>query len=108
MKTLKEALFSRRNINSNSNPYGIKEEDLKGVIKDFPMGVVVRMWEESKKQDEKYTIEIFLKDSEYGCNGLFFWSNTEAGEDFWGPVIEDKDFDLFFERYPEYERYNLS
>ena len=53
------ALFSRRNI--RSNPYGITELDLKGKAADFPIGIVVRMWEESKRQYSDYKIEKIFK-----------------------------------------------
>jgi len=37
----------------------------------------------------------------------FEWIKTEAGPAFWNDVINDKDFNLFFEEYPEYRKYNL-
>ena len=100
------ALFSRRNI--RSNPYGITELDLKGKVADFPIGVVVRMWEEAKRQYENYTIEKFLKDIEKSLTSVFVFDGTEGGWSFWHRVLDREDFDLFFDKYPEYERYNLA
>lgn len=105
MKTLKEALFSRRNL--NSNPYGLTKDDLKGGIKDFPMGVVVRMMEEQEKQYKRSDIEAFQEHVTRIVGG-FDWEGTCEGWDFWAEVINNKDFDLFFKEYPEYARYNIS
>ena len=100
------ALFSRKNI--RPNPYGLTEDDLKGDIKAVPMGVVVRMLDENELQGYEVDVKEFQKDILSG----FDWDKTEAGEDFWGCVldydIKECDFELFFERYPEYARYNLA
>lgn len=103
------ALFSRKNIkNIKSNPFGLTEDDLKGSIKDFPMGVVVRMLEEQELQGNKPNVEVFQQS--YSSNkryGGFDWDETKDRSIFWFGVIEDEDFSMFFKKYPKYEKYNL-
>ena len=105
------ALFSKKNI--KSNPYGIREDDLKGDIEGFPLGVVVRMMEEQESQGNEPDVSVFQRFSYSEAKaGGFDWNKTEAGQNFWKKVVDvflkDCDFDLFFKRYPEYARYNLA
>ena len=86
-----------------SNKYNLTEKDLKGDIKDFPLSIVIRMLEEQEKQRNESDITVFQKHKYYSkISGGFDWYVTEKGETFWYKVINDKDFDLFFEKYPEY------
>lgn len=105
------ALFSRKNI--KSNPYGLTKDDLKGELQCFPMGVVVRMMEEQELQGNKSDVTAFQSDVYMDVEeGGFYWCDTEAGEEFWDCVIDHNikncDFKLFFEKYPDYARYNLA
>ena len=85
------------------NKYNLTEKDLKGSIKDFPLGVVIRMLEEQEKQGNIPNVKIFQEHNYYSrFSHGFDWDTTEKGEIFWDKVINDKDFDLFFEMYPEY------
>ena len=113
MKTLKEALlkeslFSKNNLENNKdNKYGITQDDIKGRLGGFPIGIVVRMMEEQEKQGNEPDVKVFQKRvSTDVFVGGFSWNKTDAGVDFWWDVINEKDFDLFFKRYPEYEKYN--
>lgn len=97
------ALFNKKNLEkSKVNKYGITEDDMIGELNGFPVGVVVRMMEECELQGNKPNI-IVLQDSP---DSAFDWFETEAGWYFWECVIEDCDFDRFFKKYPEYEKYN--
>ena len=100
MKTLSEALFSRKNI--KSNPFGLTKDDLIGDLKGFPMGVVVRMLEEQELQGNDVDVKVFQEDCMIIYRG-FDWDKTEAGYNFWEDVIDYKDFNLFFKKYPEYK-----
>lgn len=107
MKTLKEALFSKKNLDNKHNKYNITERDMKGNLAGFPVGVVVRMMEEQEKQGNKPNVIVFQKNSIAGRSLLGFnWDRTIEDKNFWKNVIFEKDFDLFFKRYPEYEKYN--
>lgn len=101
------AIFSRKNIKSNS--FGLTEEDLIGFIKGFPIGVVVRMLEEQVLQGNNADVKVFQSNNEAlrEDNG-FDWIKTEDKLYFWQTVVRRQDFDLFFEKYPEYKKYNLN
>ena len=78
--------------------YKVKQSDLKGAIKDFPIEVVQKMVERHIEQYGNANIE--FKDK-FDVLGYFAWKDTIEGFDFWKNVIEDKDFDVFFKRYPK-------
>ena len=106
MKTLKESLFNRKNL-ENYNTYGISKKDMKGDLEGFPVGVVVRMMEKQEEQGNKADVKAFQRHSDETQNqGGFDWLETPEGYDFWWDVINEKEFNLFFEKYPEYKRYN--
>jgi len=86
------------------NPFELTKEDLVGTkLENYPMGVVVRMLEEQEKQGNEASISTVRRDD---TGGGFTWKFTVDGYMFWNKVINDKDFDLFFEEYPDYMRYN--
>lgn len=104
---LKEALFNKKNLENNDNPYSITKEDMYGEIDGFPVGVVIRMMEEQEAQGNMPNVKVFQKGKDYlKIRGGFDWDETSAGWDFWYKVVINKDFDHFFEKYPEYEKYN--
>ena len=100
------ALFNKKNL-GNCNQYGISKKDMKGDLKDFPVGVVVRMMEEQKRQGNYPDVEVFQNDisSNYDEGG-FSWDKTEDGHTFWLHVIAGRNFKVLFKEYPEYEKYN--
>lgn len=103
------SLFNRKNLENNktSNKYGITEDDMIGQLKDFPVGVVVRMMEEQEKQGNRPNVKVFQNYRDAGkTRAGFKWSKTEKGESFWDTVIGYRGFGVFFKNYPEYEKYN--
>lgn len=82
--------------------YKVKPSDLKGEIKDFPFEVVQKMVERQYEQTGKCDVKVFQKDK-YATDDRwgFLWSKTVEGQDFWGSIIDDNCFDLFFTRYPK-------
>ena len=106
MKTLKESLFSKKNL-EKYNPYGITEDDIKVRLEGFPIGVVIRMMEEQERQGNYPDVKVFQNNisSNYDEGG-FDWLETPEGYNFWWDVINERDFNLFFEKYPDYKRYN--
>lgn len=109
MKTLKEALISKSNRDwiSVGNKYGITEKDMIGDLEGFPVGVVVKMLEETELQGNKPNVKIFQSCSASGYGrGGFRWTNTKNGHDFWVKIINHQDFDRFFKKYPDYKKYN--
>ena len=102
------SLFNKKNL-EKGNPYGITKDDMKDDLKGFPIGVVVRMMEEQEKQGNEPDVTVFQKDFTSDVNengGGFDWDKSIEGFDFWDDAIGAGDFDVFFEKYPEYEKYN--
>lgn len=76
----------------------------KGQLTGFPEEVVEQMLNEQEKQGNKRDVRVFedyiISDkSDYGFN----WTDTELGYDFWDGVLSQKDFNLFFAKYPRKE-----
>ena len=82
--------------------YKVKQSDLIGEIKDFPIEVVQKMVEEQIAQGNAPDVTVFQNDSnaivEYDG---FSWEETEDGIEFWEKVVNERDFDLFFKKYPK-------
>ena len=74
-------------------------KDLIGDLENFPIEVVEKMLQKQYKLHGKKDISIFQYDrfSEKG----FIWEHTIEGHEFWRHVIRDKNFDVFFKRYPK-------
>lgn len=68
-----------------------------GDIVDFPVEVVELMLQRQFEQTGKRDVSIF----ENQKSGGFTWGNTPEKDEFWSVVIEDKKFDVFFEKYPK-------
>ncbi len=82
--------------------YKVKQSDLKGQIKDFPIEVVQKMVEKQVHQGRKRDVRIFqIKPDD--CPEGFQWSRTIEGDSFWRNIIYQADFDLFFKKYPKKE-----
>ena len=79
--------------------YKVTEKDLIGDIKDFPIEVVQKMLERQVEQGHTEDIKAF---QEFSCSTFdgFDWSTSEEGFTFWNKVISQKNFDLFFKKYP--------
>ena len=77
--------------------YKVKQRDLIGEVKDFPIEVVQKMLEEQVRQGYKANLTMFQKGRDDG----FSWLDSPEGVDFWGRIIYNKDFDLFFKKYPK-------
>jgi len=71
----------------------------KGELNGFPEEVVEKMLERQFEQDNVKDITVF-EDNIYGG---FSWSNSIEGLTFWLNVISQRNFDLFFDKYPKIE-----
>lgn len=69
----------------------------KGQLTGFPQEVVEKMLERQFEQTKKRDVEVFERLITLG----FVWNKTIEGGAFWSDVINNKNFDLFFERYPK-------
>lgn len=101
-------LFNKKNLDKiKSNKYGISKDDITGKIEGFPVGVVIRMMEEQERQGNEPNIKVFTSQKIFDRdNGGFTFMDTPAGFSFWNRVIWYRKFNIFFEIYPEYEKYN--
>ena len=82
--------------------YKVTEKDLIGEIKDFSIEVVQKMVDYQIKQGNKANVKVFQKDNIANDDG-FDWIKTEEGWNFWNDVICNRNFDLFFDKYPNIE-----
>ena len=82
--------------------YEVKQEDLVGDIEGFPIEVVQRMIELQVEQGNKADVSVFQnRKSCSGGSGGFEWCDTTERHDFWQKVILNRDFKIFFEKYPK-------
>lgn len=82
--------------------YKVEQSDLIGAIADFPIEVVEKMIERQVQQGNKPDVKAFHRyASNDAKNGGFNWNDTIEGELFWDKVIGDRNFNVFFERYPK-------
>lgn len=79
----------------------MEKVEFKGEIKDFPVEVVEKMLEHQVAQGNKRDVSVFEKFKKAGFRSDgFTWDETIEGRAFWADVIIDKNFDVFFKRYP--------
>lgn len=75
----------------------LKNYTPKGQLKGFPKEIIARMLECQEEQRNTRDISLFE-----GCRVIgFAWVDTKEKQNFWREVIMDKNFDLFFEKYPK-------
>ena len=80
----------------------VTQQDLIGDLKGFPIEVVEEMLKYQKQQTGKKDISVFQNDRcQDACDKGFRWSETTEGHYFWKTIIRDREFDIFFERYPK-------
>ena len=70
---------------------------MKNDLEGFPEEIINAMLDEQERQGDDRDIEVF-RDSIW--NGFIFGCSKE-GHEFWNKVISNKDFDVFFEKYPK-------
>lgn len=81
----------------------IKIYEPKGKLVDFPKPIIAKMLE---KQMEQSMFNHFVERFEYnpsfqGVQYGFDWDKTPEGYKFWELVINSKNFQLFFEKFPQ-------
>jgi hypothetical protein len=85
----------------------VTEKDLIGEIENYPIEVVQKMCENQVAQGNEFNVKVFQKYSIIPFSkGGFDWAETLDGDYFWKCVIFNKNFDLFFEKYPKVEKAN--
>lgn len=71
----------------------------KGQLEGFPKEIVEKMLERQVEQGNPRDVSVFEIDKYEEISG-FSWEKTIEGDDFWCDIIDSKNFDVFFERYP--------
>ena len=80
----------------------VEQSDLIGEIKGFPIEVVQEMVNEQVRQGNNANVSEFQKAAANGFRyGGFTWERAVRGKDFWNEVIYNKNFNLFFQKYPK-------
>ena len=89
--------------------YKVKEEDLIGGLKNFPIEIVQKMLECQIAQGNKEDISVFQRRvvTDKSCGG-FSWTKTCEGIEFWKNVIHKKQFGIFFNRFPKQPEINTN
>jgi hypothetical protein len=81
--------------------YIVKQEDLIGQIKGFPIEVVQRMVDCQVEQGNKADVSVFQRNKFAGqLNNGFDWHITKEGYSFWNEVFKG-NFDEFWKMYPQ-------
>ena len=74
----------------------------KGDLIGFPKEIISRMLYCQEEQGNPRDVSVFEKGRAAGqYNKGFTWNETKEGSLFWSKVINTKDFDIFFEKYPK-------
>ena len=110
MKTINEYLFSKKSDldKIKTNRFGITKKDLEGALIQYPLSIIIKALEERENQTSNFDFERELHRFKYGdLDGLFDWSRTVDGHRFWSNIQRKKDFKEFYEKYPEYKKYDL-
>ena len=80
----------------------MKHEYQQGELANFPIEVIERMLDCQVEQGNPRDVKIFQENIDATLEeGGFDWYGTKEELNFWCNVIIDKQFDLFFEKYPK-------
>ena len=80
----------------------LKNYSPKGELEGFPKEIIARMLDCQQEQGNPRDISVFEKRCDAGwCNKGFDWDGTQEGFGFWEEVIDNKNFNIFFEQYPQ-------
>jgi len=74
----------------------------KGELAGFPQEIVEKMLEYQVEQGNVRNVTVFENSVTSGASsGGFKWSAAPEGRSFWDGVINNKNFKLFFNKYPK-------
>ena len=88
--------------------YNLENYTPKGDLQGFPKEIISRMLDCQEEQGNPRDISVFEKQRDEGKNKRgFTWENTKEGNMFWSNVLTNKDFGIFFRKYPKQEYQEL-
>lgn len=71
-------------------------------VEGMPYAILNKMLDEQVRQGNEESIKPFVKNRLANkAEGGFNYSDTSDGYDFWSRVLEEENYELFFEKYPE-------
>ena len=71
-------------------------------VEGMPYAILNKMLDEQVRQGNEESIEPFVKNRLANkAEGGFNYTDTSDGYDFWIKVLEEENYELFFEKYPE-------
>ena len=78
----------------------------RGDLKGFPKEIVERMLECQVEQGNEKDVSVFetILDADRYFGG-FTWIDTIEGSNWWSEVIDNKNFNMFFNKYPKTSQY---
>lgn len=82
-----------------------KNDWQQGELKDVPIEVIAKMLERQKEQGNGSDLKELQRDK--SSKRGFIWQNTVEKYVFWDNILNYKEYDLFFKRYPKYKIYEL-
>lgn len=74
------------------------EEVISGAIDGYPIDVIELAL--CRGLSQRHTLEEVVAELQRSRFGGFTWIDTPEGDAFWRRVMVEKEFDLFYERYP--------
>ena len=96
--------YPKQDNQDNSQEFNLENYVPKGDLIGFPKEIIARMLDCQEEQGNKIDISVFEENKFYGkAEGGFDWNKTKEAELFWFKVITEKNFNLFFEKYPKKE-----
>lgn len=91
-------------ITLHTEEFNLENYEPKGELEGFPKEIIAKMLDYQQKQGNKKDVTVFENNANANKDrGGFSWASTYEGFYFWNHVINIKNFDLFFEKYPKKE-----
>lgn len=76
-------------------------------LKDFPQEIINHIEDEQETQGNPRNASIVDENSwNTRIDGGFTWSDTKEGIEFWSEVIDSRNFDLYFSKYPKQSKHS--
>ena len=79
----------------------VNKKDLVGAIKDFPIEIVQKMIDYQFNSNGINNIKILQDPLLIETDYVFDWFKTIEGYEFWDRVIHNKEFEIYFKKYPK-------
>ena len=95
---------AKKFIASHTEEFNLENYEPKGDLIGFPKEIIARMLDCQEEQGNPRDVNIFESRKSIDLEpGGFDWNKTKEAELFWFKVITEKNFNLFFEKYPKKE-----